>query len=318
MTRQHDQFEQGPQLTADDQRLLEELVEAGYDPSRIDRDCTAEERERLERLASLLRTLEEYPVEDASEGADDALVNATLARINRAEIEQESQYSIQHHMTDPDVREPRRRVLRFPDLISVACVLLIAGAMFWPLLGNLQQHSSELSCANNLRHMGYAFSSYSADHGGAVPMSHAGISSSWDTISNAVNLVPLVEGGYCREGHLNCTGEHTEDAQQFTYSYQFHIHDPRLIWGGTPRQFVVLGDRNPIIDALRSGRSIGPGTGSRSHGERGQNILLSDGTVVWLESPVIGGSDNIWLPSDREELIFGAPPTELGDAFLAH
>ena len=84
------------------------------------------------------------------------------------------------------------------------------------------------------------------------------------------------------------------------------------------RSTVVLGDRNPLIDAYESRERLPDTTISFNHGGRGQWVLGSDGRTIWLERPVIGRSDNIWLPRGMSELRKGATPMEVGDAFLIH
>ena len=81
---------------------------------------------------------------------------------------------------------------------------------------------------------------------------------------------------------------------------------------------LVLGDRNPVIDAVKSGRVINAGTISLNHPRRGQNVLTNGGVVIWLRKPVVGGADNIWLPKGVVFLREGDQHTDPSNVFLAH
>src|SRR6185503_19655903 len=79
-------------LSADDQRALDALVEAGFDRTRLDLSLTAMsmadparcDRERVEAITRLLGLMRDYPVDDA----DVSLIDATLARIDRHDRQQ--------------------------------------------------------------------------------------------------------------------------------------------------------------------------------------------------------------------------------------
>lgn len=303
MTSQHH-----PQLCLEDQHLLDALIEAGFDVAQL-KPLTDTQRMRVDHLLRLLGLMNDYPVEDA----DDTLLHATLARIDRYEDNRAARMSI-----DP-AEQPQSRgfSFRLPDFITVAAVVLIGASILLPLLSSMRQQAIDRQCANNLRMVGYAFGHYAADHNGAMPMARAGFApgASWDTVSNVVNLAPLVEGNYCTLGHLNCAGNH--EHLQSTYSYQWQKAGTPMMWG-TGRISIVLGDRNPLIDAARAGRILPPHTLTRDHGGRGQNVLASDGATLWLTDTVIGTRDNIWLPHGAKELSAGAVPQDESDVMLAH
>lgn len=298
----------GPTLSADDQRLLDGLIEAGFDPSQMGHLSKAE-RQRVMQLQRLLGLMNDYPVEDA----EDTLLHATMARIDRYEDQRAARMTV----TPNEQLSSGDRGFRASDLISVAAVILIAASVLWPLLATVRQQSIDRACANNMRMVGYAFGNYAADNNDAMPMARAGFlpGASWDTVSNVVNLAPLVEGGYCSHGHLNCAGNH--DHLENTYSYQWQKPGTRMTWG-SGRITIVLGDRNPLIDAARAGHMLPGNTMSRDHRGRGQNVLASDGATLWLTDTVVGTRDNIWLPHGAEKLSEGATPKDQSDVMLAH
>ena len=291
------------ELRPEDRRLLAELAETGFDPETM-AVLTPAGRERGERLMGLLNLLRDYPVEDG----DDTLVHATLARIDRYEEEQAARLSFDSRREES---LPRRRI-RVPDFISVAAVVLIALGVILPTVNHVRQKSLDTRCQDNLRFVGYAFSSYAGDNLGALPVARAG---AFDSVANLLNLSPLVQGDYCDLGHLSCPGKHGDRA---SYSYQCQVPDVRMMWSNAPRAMVVLGDRNPLIDAYWSHEHKPPTTISINHGGRGQNVLRNDGVVDWLEQPLVAGGDNIWLPEGESELRRGAAPLSTSDVFLAH
>ncbi len=146
----------------------------------------------------------------------------------------------------------------------------------------------------------------------------AGVDASWDKLRNVINLGPLVNGGYCEAGHLNCPGVGDRVHADSSYSYQWQAPGLHPGWGAGSRTTLVLGDRNPIIDAYRAGRPARAMSISVNHGGRGQNALSNDGSSLWLVEPLIGRRDNIWLPAGLTTLRAGARPAAADDVFLAH
>jgi hypothetical protein len=296
-------------LGADDERVLDGLVDAGFDPALLER-LGPEDAARGERIVDLLGLLRDYPVEDG----DESLVHATLAGIDRHEAEAASRRSLG---AKADRRGSGLRALRVPDLVSVAAILLIAASIVIPVSAQLRHRAIDQRCSDNLRQMGYAFARYASDYDGAMPLARAGLHESWDTLANVVNLEPLLRGDYCESGHLHCPGVHDE-SHDSSYSYQWQRPGASATWGAGPARVLVLGDRNPLIDAYRRGEIMRATSISPNHGGRGQNVLSNDGSSLWLEQPIIGARDNIWLPAGADALERGAQPADGLDVFLVH
>jgi len=308
-----------PELSANDRRLLDDLVEAGFNSDALE-PLTEQERASVQRLQQTFDLLNDYPTDvDETDWhhSDDTLIHATLARIDQHEDERARRMSL-----TSDRRRGAGRWglgIRLQDFVAVAAVVLLGASVALPLLNTVQQNSIDQSCANNMRHIGYGMSSYADDYGGELPFVRAGVGNqnlSWDTVANSVNLSPLIDGEYCQRGHLHCPGNHNN--LKMTYSYQFQRPDVRINWMGR-RTTVILGDRNPLIDAARSQRLLPALTMSADHGGRGQNVLRTDGATMWLsEQPIVGRVDNIWLPHGYDQLQPGAAPKGNADVFLAH
>ena len=302
-------------LSPADQRIVDTLVDAGFDADAIE-SPSADDRRRANAVTSLFELLEDYPVEDG----DDTLVHATLARIDRHENDRSARMTFASSTTEGG---PRRR-LRLPDFISVAAVILIGASVVWPVATHMRQRSIDMRCDSHLRIVGQALGHYVGDWGGAMPTVRTGLFETWmPGAKNAINLNPLLDYDYCDASHLHCPGH--EGMLGDSYSYQFQTAGRRPSWGAV-RVTVLLGDRNPIIDAVVTGRFIQALSASINHGGRGQNVLSSDGSTQWLVQPVVGTRDNIWLP-DRVDLPGGIRVTTLrpgdkltdpADVFLAH
>ena len=301
-------------LSPADQRILDTLVDAGFDASAIE-SPSPDDRRRADAVISLFELLEDYPVEDGS----DTLVHATLARIDRHEDDRSARMTFG---SSTRAGGPRRR-LRLPDFISVAAVILIGASVIWPVATHMRQRSIRLGCDSNLRTVGMAMGQYVSDWG-AVPTVRTGLFEFWTPgAKNAINLNPLMDYEYCDPSHLHCPGH--EGLFGDSYSYQFQTAGRQPTWGGV-RITVLLGDRNPVIDAVRAGQFIQALSASINHGGRGQNVLSSDGSTKWLVQPIVGLRDNIWLP-DGVDLPGGIRVTTLRpgdklahwtDVFLAH
>jgi len=311
-------------LSDDDAAVLDMVASAGFDPMVIaraiesgywemetgeERPLDVTERARLEALVSLLGLLD-VESDDATVHDDDGLlVAATMARIDRYER------SLKIEPED-EIARPRRRI-RIPDFISVAAVLLILAGVAIPVLQRVRVSSMDMACADNLRRSATGFTLYAGDFGGRVPTLVAGASRLFPDGYEGVNLSLLGQYGYCEFGHLGCPGHHDHvNPSQRMYGHQMLASGQQLSWTAPKRVTVVIGDRSPLIEAFRKGLEIAPEAMSNSHGGRGQNMLQTDGSVLWLRLPVLGREDNVWLPHGMMRLTPGAQPASFDDAFI--
>lgn len=292
-------------LSPDDQRVLDLLLENGIDQSSL-HDLPESDRDRGRQLLRLVGLLDDYPADDA----DEMLVDATMARIRRAS---ESRHAAQ---VDAEIREAAglsRFRFRLPDLMSLAAVLLIAASIGIPVMQHVRQQSVAAACSMNMVELGGAFARYAGANNGQVPVQIAGFAGI--TPVGWLDPLPLVREGYCEHGHASCPGH----SLNLGYSYQVQGMEraSRVLWQRDPGT-AVLGDRNPVLDARRAANLLSPLTNSGNHAERGQNVLLHDLSVVWLEVPVRGSDDNIWLPVGGNESDPMTTPASPMDTFLAH
>lgn len=320
----------GPALSPDDARVLDLLIDARFDLAALSA-LSAPDRARAERLVAQFGLLEAYPI-DEDQGADaDTLLDATMARIDRADRERSDRMRL-----DPVGSTSGRRGMRFPDLIAVASIAILAAVVLVPLLNWRNARAIDLKCENNLRLIAQGIESYTKTFDGAMPMSASILPDfaqefgSWLGYRNADNLNVLKDGHYCSLGCLCCPGDHDPNG---CYAYQVATGERRPRWQNGPTAAVV-GDRNPLVDLKRDGETVkSVALNSASHGGRGQNLLFSDGAILFSSSPYLplpglpagsGTGDNIWLPfGDRADSLLAPPGGGSGagngvDAFLLH
>jgi hypothetical protein len=269
-----------------DAEMLDRLVEVGFEIDQLD-GLTEEEQQRATSILKTFGLLELYPVEDAS----DELIDVTLARIDQYEGKQQARM----HIQTADVQAPSSGLaFRMPDLISIACMVLIAASVVIWLGRTTRAQSLSMQCANNMAAVGMGLAHYANDHNSGMPTSSvAGLGGLFNGASpERLDPTPLL-GEYCENNHLHCPGHTGEGSSGFSYQTQ-----SKEIWDALKRHrrvFVVLSDTNPILDALLAGKSHDPMTPSQNHGGHSQNQLLDDGSTISLTGPPILGGDRIWI-----------------------
>lgn len=292
------------ELVGADREALDAWVLSDYRPARVP-GVLRDRAERHEALASLVTAV---PAE-----SDGELVDRTMAVIERAIDEQGQRMRI----------EPERggSGFRLADLVSVAAVLLIAGALLWPMFTAVRENGRRTQCQANMAQAGMAFTGYAGDNRQALPIASASLNGgTWWNVgknpqqSNSANLYLLPRQGYVPLAELNCPGnQHApkgdlgpgardwQNLDQISYSYQIMFGPQRPSWSG-PR-VVVLSDRSPVVPLAVRGRAVNPFANSPNHAGRGQQVLFNDGSSAWLTSPLLDDGDNIWLPLPIEDAI---------------
>jgi hypothetical protein len=79
--------------------------------------------------------------------------------------------------------------------------------------------------------------------------------------------------------------------------------------------FIILADKSPV--ALRAWRGelvVYADENSPNFAGRGQNVLHSDGQVVWLQTPSTASGDDLWLPASIERGIKAAQRKSQGQS----
>lgn len=287
-------------LSEEDAAMLDRLVDVGFDLDQLEYLST-EEEQRATRILNQLGLLQAYPVEDAS----DTLLDATLARIDQYEQQRASRL----HISTAEIK-PTSRGFSFPklDLIATAAAVLLCVALVSMFVKTNRDQSIQSSCATNMAGVGAGLFTYAEDHNNAMPTSPiSSLGSLFGGITpERTDADILVAEGYCDHHHLNCPG-HGGEGGGFSYQTQSaQSWDSLQIRG---RVFVIMADRNPILDDLLAGGTPDPLTPSASHGSLGHNRLLDDGSTYTTVAPPIIGNDFIWRLDGKNRSI---------DIFLTH
>ena len=287
-------------LSKADAEMLDRLVDVGFEIDQLEY-LSSEEQQRARSILAMLRLLEAYPVEDASE----TLIDATLVRIDQYESQRETRMHISTAEIEPSSKGFR---IRMPDFVSVACMVLIAVSVFFMISKSAREQSFQTECASNMAMVGHGLVHYALDHNSEMPTtSVASLGSLFGgTTPERTDVELLANEGYCEHNHLNCPG-HGGESGGFSYQTQ-----SAQMWENIrlqDRLFIIIADRNPILDDLLAGGNPDPLTPSANHGSLGQNHLRDDGsTPISAAAPVIGG-DMIWILDRKNNGI---------DIFLTH
>ncbi len=301
-----------------DDDALEALVEAGFNPER----CPGGVRRRASEHAELLNALHV----DVCPVKRETLVGSTLAMVqSRIDVEDQRRSLAE---------QPRwRPSMRVTDLVSVAALLLITGVVLTPMVGAMRGVAQATSCQAGMFGAMRGFAAYASDYRELLPMaSESSAGRSWWNIgkreeSNSANLFTMVRASYAKTSDLACPGNaracRSEDrakaddwsnSDEISYSYQNLFATERPRWT-QPTTVIVLADRSPVTVRAMRGEWFNPIANSDNHMQRGQNVLMNDGSVQWLTNPVVSragvntpvgspmGADNIWLPQALEEAI---------------
>jgi len=274
-----------PNLDPRDARIVDQLVHAGWDASKVT-PASSQDADALRALARIGTLLDRYP----TPAPDDALIDATLLSVERADAQRTERMSL----ADAPIARTRWRL---PDFISVAACLLLLVGVAMPIANRVRSTNAQMLCASGFRELGSAFTAYSHDSAGNLPMA-AGLGSVLNAgpsgdlpatmpADNAQAIRVLADKGYCRPGCLHCAG-----ARQLSFRMPLHASHVRIT---TLVLSPLAADANPILLSPK----VCVNSSSPNHGGEGQNVLFSDGSVAWRPLPFInvgpdGRVDNMW------------------------
>jgi hypothetical protein len=291
-----------PTLTPEDEDALDALVAAGFEPQRV--NSTLRPRaQHIQAIGGLITATAAHPGPD--------LADRTYARV--ASLAMSGQ--------GVEQTGPGGGRFRLTDLVSLAAMLLLAGAVMWPVMQSVRVQQIKSACGVNMQTIAAAFSTYAGDYRGALPVATASLGGGkwWDvgtSRSNSANLFQLPKERYIAIENLACQGnpQAMKDCcvksnsdwgciQEISYSYQLMFGPARPIWSG--ESSVILTDKSPVVMRAVRGQVIKPMENSSNHCGTGQWCLSTDGSAQWATTPQ-RGDDNIWLPAFLDEIIADA------------
>ncbi len=220
-----------------------------------------------------------------------------------------------------DAVPAREKVLRLPlsikELVVVAASVMIILTVIVPSLGKASARAQRTACADNLRQIGTALVQYGFDNDLYLPYAGAA-DANWSAdptsdpqrLHNSRNRYLLLALGYLKDAarfadpaDSTAVVMRVEDVSQFD---DFAIpqncsYDSQIMIGGGQRLSqhplkVVYADSNPVFDDVDLSAEDADDINSTVHRRlSGQNVLYSDGSVHWADSPNAGvENDNIW------------------------
>ena len=316
------------QLSPDDQQALDALIENQFDAAAVGADLAP----RTAQLTQLLGLLEHLPEEPTG----DLLTERTIQAVERAR--QRANVAQQIDM----LSRPRGGLslgFRLTDVAAVAAIFIVSLSLMWPMLESARATSRQIACQANLGLAGHGFATYAADHDGAMPATFFRAGDPWNEInrfdnqgnarSNSAHLLVGHRTGYMSLNALRCPeNPHAPrslgiDARDFpnlkaiSYSYQnqYTHRRPRLY---SFAEMAILADKNPVFGADETCRwELSSRTNSYNHTRRGQNVLMTDGRVAWLASPVISRDNIFHIGGGGYDYYTGCEaPADIDDAFL--
>lgn len=307
-------------------------------------DGFASGSEAVEALR-VLELLDEPANSTDSEQSRKARIDRVMDAVRSQSAQQKSRFRL-----SPPARNEvgYRRRIQFRDLIAVAAVLLVGTAILFPSMFSSNTMAEELRCAQNMHQAGLGFELFAQDHDGrlpsrqdqAAPASPAGVptaSVQWWRVgepgsSHSANLFVLIREDYVPMEVLACPGNHRapithehaeisdwQRPEEVSYSYQlFDGRPPRF---SDPGVKLLLADRSPVIAPAMRGEVVDATKNSHNHNSRGQNLLLPDFSVYFINTPQLRDGDNMWLPRTLETnpsrvRLTGSERPEAGDAFV--
>ncbi|MDG2291205.1 MAG: hypothetical protein P8L37_00990 [Phycisphaerales bacterium] len=292
MNSEHD--DTTPILSDADAALLDRLVECGFDSAAVT-GLDADEQARLERLVALLGLLDAYPAEPLSNEDRETLVNATLARIDLAEQDQDERMRF-----DSSIRGGFGSRFGAPELVAVAAIIILGLSIIFPMMHAARNSSTRSTDRNNLAQIGGGLFNFAQDQDGMLPQSTA---HEWDYAfgedTNRLGMNPLVDGGYLDQSRFNF------ENPGWSFQTQPESHSLALV----PELMTVwISDRNPTLEYIKISEDRQAITMSISWSP---SVLLSDGSVQSLPDHRFQG-DDMRLPNPQCRNL------EHPDVFLSH
>jgi hypothetical protein len=237
-------------------------------------------------------------------------------------------------------------------LATAAAILLILGILF-PSAGFMRQHYYKVTCADNLRQIGQAFSVFAGDHNDRLGESVIQAGSPWwkvgdqgpESHSNTRFPWKLVKEGYVKGNVFVCRGSFADPlvydpARMSTLrdfpsrnniSYSFILFSDKNADALQHRRKIIAGDQNPVFQQIPDGQNIYSKLNefekillneqlsqmlSSSHNCKGQNILTCDGSVEWVRVRMIN-DDDIYTIHGVNTYTGRETPVDMNDIFLA-
>jgi hypothetical protein len=266
----------------------------------------------------------------APEPCPDDLVEKTVMRLKaRAETELGGQ-GHEGAAASQAVETSRPATIRLPfwrnwtEVVAAAAAIILFVGVLLPALGAVRQRYYRMRCGSNLAGIHGGLASYLADHDGVLPAVAMEPGSPWwkvgyqgrENLSNTRRGWLLVKHNYVEPSRFVCAGRagaeradfaNLEVARHNDFPGRAYIHFsiripcPSEDLPCADQKRVLMADLNPLSEQFpdTDSRELSIElckelltANSRNHGGRGQNLLISDGSVEFARQRNASISDD--------------------------
>jgi len=289
-------------------------------------------RLKSDRLGKILRPLDHWTVAAAPASLADRVLAAAHAGSAARTV----------GLTAPNEGSGfrRRPLASLREVAAVAaCIILLASVAF-PGLASLRAQSRWSKCAGNLGSIFRGTTLYQQAFAGSLPFAGAMREASWlpgggagrPYESNSRHLYLIAKLNYGpKPDDFVCPGCSKGEPMKADELYSFNdfaracntTYDSLQLGGSSPNlrprlPIAYVSDANPLFVGGRFNETVDPSVAnSPLHRGKGQNVLILDGSVVRLTSPVYGmQQDNLWLAGNIRRYNGTEAPASPEDAFL--
>ncbi|MDP6987613.1 MAG: hypothetical protein QGG74_06175 [Phycisphaerales bacterium] len=294
-------------LSSPDAEAVDHIAADGFDAERV-LDLEEGERTRGEAVVSLLSLLDSYPVESLSEEEEQTLIDATMARIRRAEDDRRDRM----RMDNQPVMLGRGLRFRIAEALAVAAVLAMATAAIWSFGTTARSRALSARTHHNLGELHAGMSGFQDANDGDRPLTDASrpVAKLFDGRDTQLLDMPrIADQGYCKSAFLRNPRRPRAGRHGFSYATLSREEKPHL----DHAKVILVGDRNPALVGLLEGKTYEAAMlGSPVHARltNRPSVLFSDGHTADLKDASCEG-DCIWAVDPSP----GPAPIEV---FLAH
>ena len=226
----------------------------------------------------------------------------------------------------------RRPILSLREVLALAACILFFVGVFVPSLSNSRQLARRVQCGTNLASLFTGLQSYAQANSGCLPNTGLGPGVNWlSTSPNRRNLLVLIRLDLVQPQVMVCPSRPDHQpmpADQVSRvaalsDRKYSSYDMQNVAGPTCNlqdrlAMPVVSDTNPLFEGGRFNRALDPRrTNTVGHRGKGQNVLWTDGRVLWSTSPITtDGGDNIWTIQNAGTYEGTEVPAAATDAFL--
>ncbi len=286
----------------------------------------------------------------------DHLVEKTLEKLYLHHTETVSNRELENLLRAESEKIVTKRPSFWRNLVESAAVaagILIIASIFVPVTRQMRAQAIKTACQANLVQVAQGITQYAGEHNGSLPAVATKAGNPWwkvgsaeqENQSNTRHIWLLVKQDYLDPQVFVCPGSGSSnmpnlekarililpdfpDRRYIAYSFRL-ISDPNKAL--LPRtQSPLMSDTNPVFEACLkdplgfSKTEFNPvklnenllKINSSSHRGRGQNILMSDGTVKFTTQRLFDQNDDIFTVKDLDTYRGTESPSEEKDVFL--